>query len=122
MAVTGEAVRAGRVRPLATGGGVRVPSLADRLPLFIERGYSQRFNYRGFNGLFAPARTPQPILDRAAEVFRQVATSEEMRRRLVTIDTIPGYEDPAAFAQSIQGVIQRWTALVEELDLYSTAS
>jgi tripartite-type tricarboxylate transporter receptor subunit TctC len=122
MAVTGETVRAGRLRPLATGGGVRVPSLADRVPLFIERGYSQRFNYRGFNGLFAPARTPQPILDRLAEVFRQVATSEEMRRRLVAIDTIPGYEDPAAFAQSIQGVIRRWTALVEELDLSSTAS
>ena len=122
MAVTGDTVRAGRLRPLATGGGQRVPSLADRVPLLIELGYSQRFNYRGFNGLFAPARTPQPILDRTAEAFRQVATSEEMRRRLLAIDTIPGYEDPAAFSRSIHGVIESWTRLVEQLDLYTTAS
>lgn len=123
MVVAGEMVRAGRLRPLATAGTDRVPSLADRVPTFAELGgYSDRFNFRGFNGLMAPARVPAPIQARMAEIFRRATTTPAVIARLNAMDTTPGYEDPATFAQSILRVQREWTALTEQLDLYQTAS
>jgi tripartite-type tricarboxylate transporter receptor subunit TctC len=122
MVVGGEMVRAGRLRPLATAGPDRVPSLADRVPTLGELGFSERFNYRGFTGLFAPARTPQPVLDRLTDAFRRATATPEMAQRLRAIDTVPGYEDPAALAQTVLRVQRSWTQLAEELDLYQTAS
>jgi len=115
--VAGEMMRAGRVRPLATGGPHRVPSLADRVPTLLELGYSRRFDFTGFTGLFAPARMPQEALDRLVPAFRKVATSAETLRRLRAIDTIPGYEDPATFRASIERLLRQWTELTEDLGL-----
>ncbi|MBW8270715.1 Bug family tripartite tricarboxylate transporter substrate binding protein [Caldovatus aquaticus] len=117
----GEMMRAGRIRPLATGGPDRVPSLADRVPTLLELGYSRRFGFSGFNGLFAPARVPQAVLDRLVPAFRKVATSPETIRRLRAMDTIPGYEDPETFRASVERALREWQEMAEALDLYSTA-
>jgi tripartite-type tricarboxylate transporter receptor subunit TctC len=123
MVVAGEMVRAGRLRPLATAGTVRVPSLADRVPTLAELGgFSDRFNFLGFNGLFAPGRTPQPVQDRLVDVFRRATTTPQMAERLRALDTVPIYEDPATFRETMQRVQRQWAALTEELDLYQTAS
>jgi tripartite-type tricarboxylate transporter receptor subunit TctC len=116
----GEMFKAGRLRPLATGGPDRVPSLADRVPTLIELGYSKRFDFTGFNGLFAPVRTPPEVTDRLVPAFRKVVTAPEFMARLQAIDTIPGYEDPATFRASAGRALRQWTELAEALDLYST--
>jgi tripartite-type tricarboxylate transporter receptor subunit TctC len=118
--VAGEMFKLGRLRPLATGGPERVPSLADRVPTFLELGYSQRFDVSGFNGLFAPARTPPEVLDRLVPAFRQVVTAADFLRRLQAIDTIPGYEDPASFRRSAQRLLLQWQELSDSLDLYTS--
>src|SRR3712207_1935837 len=118
--VAGEMMRAGRVRPLATGGPHRVPSLADRVPTLLELGYSRRFDFTGFTGLFAPARVPQEALDRLVPAFRKVATAPETIRRLQAIDTVPGYEDPATFRASVERTMRQWQELAEALDLHAT--
>jgi tripartite-type tricarboxylate transporter receptor subunit TctC len=122
MVVAGEMVRAGRLRPLATGGPARVPSLADRVPTMRELGYSEAFNYMGFNGLFAPGRTPQPVLDRLTDAFRRATTTPQMLEKLRAIDTLHGYEDPATFSRTVLRVQREWTRLAEELDLYQSAT
>jgi tripartite-type tricarboxylate transporter receptor subunit TctC len=113
-------IKAGRLRPLATGGPDRVPSLADRVPTLLELGYSRRFDFSGFNGLFAPARVPREVLDRLVPAFRKVATAPETLRRLHAIDTIPGYEDPATFRASAERTLRLWQEMAESLDLYAT--
>jgi tripartite-type tricarboxylate transporter receptor subunit TctC len=120
MPASGEMIRARRIRPLATGGPERVPSLAAEVPTLLELGYSRRFDFTGFTGLFAPARVPPPILDRLAAAFRSVATSPEMLRRLRAIDTAPGYEDPPTFRQSVIRTLRQWEELAASLDLYAT--
>jgi tripartite-type tricarboxylate transporter receptor subunit TctC len=117
MPAAGEMMRLGRIRPLASGGRDRVPSLADRVPTLLELGYSRRFDFTGFVGMLAPARVPQPILDRVSEGFRKVATRPDMIRRLEAMDTIPGYEDPATFRASIERLLRQWTELTEDLGL-----
>jgi len=118
--VAGEMFKLGRLRPLATGGPDRVPSLADRVPTLLELGYSRRFDFTGFNGLFAPAQTPPAVLARLVPAFRRVVTAPEFLRRLRAMDTVPGYEDPEAFRRSAQRTLAQWQELAAALDLYAS--
>jgi tripartite-type tricarboxylate transporter receptor subunit TctC len=118
--VAGEMIKAGRLRPLATGGPDRVPSLADRVPTLLELGYSQRFNFSGFNGLLAPARLSSDVMERLVTAFRKIATSSDTLRRLREIDTIPGYEDPVVFRASAERTLRHWQELADALDLYAS--
>lgn len=120
MTASGEMIRLRRIRPLATGGPDRVPSLAAEVPTLIELGYSRRFDFTGFTGLFAPVRVPAPIRERLAEAFHKVATSPGMLQRLRAIDTVPGYEEPARFRASIERTQRQWEELASSLDLYAT--
>ena len=116
MAAAGEMVRAGRVRALGSSGETRVPSV-QQVPTMLELGYSRRFTFAGFSGLLAPARVPQPILDRLAEAFRVAAAKPETHRRLLAIDTIPSYQDPATFRAQIERSLAEWTEIANALNL-----
>lgn len=118
--VAGEMFKAGRLRPLATGGPDRVPSLADRVPTLLELGYSQRFNFSGFTGMMAPAGVPQAVLDRLVPAFRKVVTAEDFVARLRAIGTIPGYEDPDTFRASALRTMNQWQEMAETLNLHQT--
>lgn len=116
MAAAGEMMKAGRIRPLASSGERRVPSLGS-VPTLLELGYSRRFTFNGFSGLLAPARTPQPILDRLTEAFRVAASKPETHQRLLAIDTFPSYQDPPTFRAQIERNLREWTEIATELNL-----
>jgi tripartite-type tricarboxylate transporter receptor subunit TctC len=117
MAAAGEMVRAGRVRALAVAATKqRIPSLPDA-PTMQELGYSERFGFTSFAGMFAPARTPQPVIDKLAEAFRIAALKPETQKRLTNMDTVPAYLPPAEFKAQIERSLQEWTEMVEALDL-----
>ena len=116
MASAGEMMKAGRIRALAASGDRRVPSMPD-VPNLKELGFSSRFSFSGFSGLLAPARTPQPVLDRLVEAFRLTAAKPETHQRLLAIDTIPSYQDPGAFRAQIARNLREWTEVAERLNL-----
>jgi tripartite-type tricarboxylate transporter receptor subunit TctC len=117
MTVGGEMMRAGRIRPLASSGTNRVPSLRDRVPTLREVGFSDRFTFEGFSGMLAPTRVPQPILDRLSEVFRKVANHPETQARLIALDTVPSYQDPPTFRAQIERSLREWTEIADRLNL-----
>lgn len=116
----GEMMRAGRIRPLATGGPDRVPSLAASVPTLLELGYSDRFRFTGFVGMMAPAGIPAEAKERLAQAFNRVANAPAMKQRLQAMDTIPGYEDPETFRATARRALEQWTELAKSLDLYAT--
>jgi tripartite-type tricarboxylate transporter receptor subunit TctC len=116
MAAAGEMIKAGRLRALATAGDRRIPALGET-PLLKDLGFSDRFSFSGFSGLMAPVRTPQPILDRLAEVFRIAAAKPETHRRLLAVDTVPSYQDPATFRAQVERNLREWTEIAERLNL-----
>jgi tripartite-type tricarboxylate transporter receptor subunit TctC len=116
MAASGGAIRARRIRPLGLAGTRPLPSLPE-VPLLIERGFSRRFAFSGFIGLLAPAGVPPAVLERAVPAFRKVVDSPAMQRRLLEIDTIPGYLGPEEFREDIARAMRDWQALVTELNL-----
>jgi tripartite-type tricarboxylate transporter receptor subunit TctC len=115
--VAGEMMRSGRIRPLATGGSDRVPSLAGSVPLLSQWGVSARFNFTGFSGLFAPAGIPREVQDRLVPAFHRVATGRQMAQRLQALDTTLGYEDSNTFRTSVQRTFWQWVELAEAIGL-----
>lgn len=116
MAAAGEMMKAGRVRALGSSGTSRVPSMP-AVPTMKELGFSDRFTFSGFSGLLAPARTPVPILRRLADAFRVAAQKPETHRRLLSIDTIPSYQDPDTFRTQIARNLREWTEIATALNL-----
>ena len=116
MAVAGEMLKAGRVRALGSSGTARVPSMP-QVPTLKELGFSERFSFSGFSGLLAPARTPPAVLDRLVGAFRVAAAKPETHQRLLAIDTIPSYQDPATFKAQIARNLREWTEIATRLNL-----
>ena len=72
-------VQAGKVRGLASTGNVRNPATPD-LPTIAEvyPGYEALI----WHGLFVPAGTPQPIIDRLRAEIAVILAQPEFRKRL----------------------------------------
>lgn len=62
-------IEAGKVRPLAVGSRQRVSVLPD-VPTVREQGLPN-YEYTGLYTLFAPARTPQPVMDTLSKAFAE---------------------------------------------------
>jgi tripartite-type tricarboxylate transporter receptor subunit TctC len=92
-------VRDGRLKALAVGSPTRVAVLQD-VPTLAELGYAAA-NLASVFGVFAPGRTPQPIVARLNEAFNRALQHPELRRRLEAINNLPTGGTPADFAQHI---------------------
>ncbi|WP_205082671.1 Bug family tripartite tricarboxylate transporter substrate binding protein [Paracraurococcus ruber] len=116
MTGSGEHIRNGRLRPLATLGRAGIPSLP-QVPTFVSLGYPDWFGNSGFVGLWAPVRTPEPIQAALVDAFRQVMQRPDVLRRMAETDTIPQYLPPAEFRADIAAYQQFWQGLVDRLGL-----
>src|SRR5262249_7137235 len=68
-------VQSGRLRALAITGPNRLPQLKD-VPTISELGL-ERHSLNTWVGLFAPAGTPQPIVDKLTRLAMQFTTTPE---------------------------------------------
>jgi tripartite-type tricarboxylate transporter receptor subunit TctC len=116
MTAAGEYIRGGRLRPLACTGRNGIPSLP-QVPTFVSLGYPATFATAGFIGLFAPARVPAEAQKRLAEVFAGVMADKAFQRRLLDIDTIPGWLGPDAFRAEIAFQLKEWSDLATAMNL-----
>jgi tripartite-type tricarboxylate transporter receptor subunit TctC len=96
-------IRAGKFKPLAVGSPERLKRLPD-VPTFAELGFAQA-NLSSLFGLFAPAGTPEPILQRLNVELNQALRLPDIRNQLVSVDNIPTGGTAAAFSQQIA---QEW--------------
>ena len=105
-----EHIRGGAVRPLMVASDARSPVLPD-VPTVAESGLPG-YETQNWYGLYAPARTPRPVIDRlAAEVARAVA-DPDCRRRLVELGVEPVGSSPDAFAAQWRRELQVWEPVV----------
>ncbi|KJK24213.1 ABC transporter substrate-binding protein [Burkholderiaceae bacterium 16] len=105
-------VQAGTVRAIGVTGPRRWKGL-ESVPTFVEQGYPQ-FADVGWFGLFAPAGTPDAIVNRlSAEVSKAVALPE-VRSKLLELGTEPSGTTAAAFDAQIRKDADRWAKVVAE--------
>ena len=91
MAAGAEVIRAGRVRPLALLSGARLPAIPD-VPTAAEAFGLQGFEAYAWQGLTAPARTPDDICARlSAELAAALADGGvQGRMREIGLDPLAG--------------------------------
>lgn len=112
----GELMRAGRLRILASTGTARLPSLP-AVRTMREIGFSDRFAFVGFSGLLGPRGLPAPVAERLTTAFARVAQDPEVQRRLMAMDTFPGYLGPEEFRRFIADALERWRGISDRLGL-----
>ena len=96
-------VRAGNVKALAIAARKRSPMLPD-VPTSYEQDLPE-FDCAPFYGVFAPAGTPQPVIDKLAEVLNRGLGEEQVQKRLADLgaDIVePGRRGPKALADLVR--------------------
>jgi tripartite-type tricarboxylate transporter receptor subunit TctC len=87
-------IKGGKMRALASWSTERLPLLPE-IPTFKELGYDAEFYI--WSGVFAPAATPSPVLDRLRIAVREAATSAEFKSTMEKVATPVSYLDAPAF-------------------------
>jgi tripartite-type tricarboxylate transporter receptor subunit TctC len=102
-------IAAGKLRMIGTTGAER-SSLFPDFPTIAETGLP---GYRslGWFGLFAPAATPRPIVDKVSADVGKVLALPEARQRLVEVGAEPAPNAPNVFAAFVNQDIVKWLDL-----------
>jgi tripartite-type tricarboxylate transporter receptor subunit TctC len=104
-------VQEGRLRALGIGAPQRLPNFPD-IPTFAEAGLPFLAVDAWF-GLWAPARTPAPIIERLSAGLGPILTAPAMAARLRQMGFNPAPMPAGAFAEFQRAEILRWRELVE---------
>jgi tripartite-type tricarboxylate transporter receptor subunit TctC len=102
-------VRAGKARLLAVSGAQR-SEFAPEAPTFREAGYAIEGN--GWYALFAPAKTPQDVIDRYAKAAIEAIRSPEMKTRLTNMGLEPTGLGPKELAAILRADYDRWGPVI----------
>ncbi|HEX6412859.1 MAG TPA: tripartite tricarboxylate transporter substrate binding protein [Burkholderiales bacterium] len=104
-------IRSGKLRALAVADKARMPTLPD-VPAMAEAGYP--IVGLGWNGLFVPAGTPRPIVERLQKETAHVLQLKEIRDDAANLGTLLGGESPGEFAAFVRAEVQTWDKVIKE--------
>jgi tripartite-type tricarboxylate transporter receptor subunit TctC len=111
-------IKAHNIRPLMQTGKTRVPSLPD-VPTAIESGFADFESYAWW-GVFAPAHTPKPIVERFAaalgETLREPTLSKTLTENLQVTLRMGSPQDEAKFLADQMAL---WGPVVKENNIKS---
>ena len=105
-------IKAGTIRPLATGTATRARALPD-LSTVQEQGVKGYECYT-WNAIFAPAKTPKPIVDKLAAAMKQSLADPVVIKRLqdTGVDPTPD-STPDKLAEFVKVELAKWGAIVK---------
>jgi tripartite-type tricarboxylate transporter receptor subunit TctC len=108
-------IAAATVRPLAITTAKRSPHTPN-VPTLVELGLVE-FPIESWNALLAPAGTPQPIIDRLAEVMAQMAKDATVQKRMADFGSIAVANSPKEFAAMLREETEQWAKALKEIGL-----
>jgi len=107
-------VKGGRLKVLAVTSAKRIPALPDT-PTMVESGFPRSVT-GSWQGIFVPAGTPRPVVDRLFAVTRQVMQTKDVVERLAGGGAEVVLSDsPEAFADFVAAESQRWGRVAREV-------
>ena len=104
-------VAAGRIRALATGHSKRLrsmpelPTIAELLPGFINDGWY---------GIFAPAGTPAPIINKLNAEMKRALANTEFSKQIEFLGQEPAGSTPQELSVWVRSELARWTKVVRD--------
>ncbi|MCB1997008.1 MAG: tripartite tricarboxylate transporter substrate binding protein [Ottowia sp.] len=99
-------LKEGKVEALAVTSAQRSPAFPD-LPTLAESGVPG-MQVSTWWGVLAPARTPQPVIDRLNQVINEAAASDQVRKRLQHEGADLVRTTPAAFGDELRKELALW--------------
>jgi tripartite-type tricarboxylate transporter receptor subunit TctC len=110
-------IRDGKLRALAVSSLTRLPTLPDVLP-FAEAASAGDFEAVSWHILFAPAATPNEIIDRLHQEMRKIMSAPDMKKRASDIGLLPLDSPPVeGIRQYVKAEQEKWGSLVKKLGL-----
>ncbi len=112
VATAQQHVESGKLVALGVPAARRAATLPDT-PTFIESGVPA-FDVTGWVGIFAPAKTPQPAIQRLHDDFAAALNEAGVRARFEVLGMDPGGNTPEQFAAQIRADLARWAEVVQK--------
>jgi tripartite-type tricarboxylate transporter receptor subunit TctC len=108
-------IKAGTLKALATTATTRIAGLPD-VPTVRELGFPG-LELEGWNGLFAPAKTPKDIIDRLQRETAAAVRHPEVMKRLVELGAEPVGSSPAEQNAMLKNQMDQFRAVIKEMRL-----
>ena len=105
-------IREGRIRALAISSLRRSPLLPE-VPTFDELGV-KGYEAATFTGIFAPAGTPGPIVEKLAAALRKAMSNEAVRERYRAMGVEVMDLGQAQFAAYVRADYEKWQKVARE--------
>lgn len=108
-------IRGGALRPIATLAMNRAAALPD-VPTVREQGFPNA-EMLGWNGFFAPARTPEAVLVRLQAEIAAAARHPPLAARIAELGAEPGGNSSAEFTAQVHSQVAAMRPLVQSLQM-----
>lgn len=105
-----EQVRGGKLNALGVGEPKRIEGLTD-VPAIAET--VPGFEMAAWVGIFVPAKTPQPIVDRLTKETAAFLEDPETKKYFAQQFIVAAYKNPEQFQQYIKVELDRWANVVK---------
>ena len=106
-------IKAKKLKALATTSATRLPYLPD-VPTLAESGFPG-VGTDQWNGIFVPANTPQPIVDKLFNAIIQALQKPQVKEAFITAGmTVIPSKSPEEAAAFIAAETQRWPRIIKE--------
>ena len=105
-------VQSGKLRALAVTGSGRLAQLPD-LPMLAETPVG-KMDLREWIGMFAPAGTPAPILERLSEALRRSLDYDDVKARVASISGEPFTANRLDATKFVDGQVASMAKIIRE--------
>lgn len=108
-------IKAGMLKPLAALYNTRISALPD-VPTIAEAGLPGAESL-SWLGLFVPAKTPQPVVNRLVSEVEKIMAEPDVAQRLTEVGAIPLSIGGAKFQALVASEIVKWGEVVKKANI-----
>jgi len=108
-------IKGGTLRPIGVGSKRRASVLPD-VPTLDEQGIKDVYADNWY-ALFAPAKTPAPVIARLNAAVNAVLKDPETARKLIEAGADPAAGTPEQLAEFLKSELERWGKVVREKNI-----
>src|SRR5207253_11332045 len=108
-------ITAAQIKPPATSGRNRVPDLPD-VPTVREQGFPL-LEADGWNGLFAPAKTPRDVIERLQKETAAAVKHPETAKRLREIGAEPAGSSAAEQDAMLKRQLDQFRPIIKDMKI-----
>lgn len=105
-------IKAGKLRPLAVTSAKRSTSLPD-IPTVAELGYGKDFDVSTWYGIFAPAGTPRPVVDKVNAEVNKLLARPDVQAAIHEQGAEYQAMSTTEFATLVKDDVAKWKGIVQ---------